>query len=399
MQKYSYIAVGIDGKRQRKVMEASSPERVKALAKLDGEIAIGIQEASALQKDLELKKITIKDLAVLCQQMHSILKAGVPAADALGMVAKTTHNSKLKRVTFQVVEKIKAGTPMSTCMSEHEDVYPAIMTQMIKAGEASGSLDEIFGRLGTQFEKSSKTRNAIKKALAYPKVIIAVVAVALVIICAYIVPMFVEVFNQLGADIPITTKFFILLSNLVTKYWYIGLTLVIFFIASWVIFSHSEKGKRIISIAKLKIPLFKQLEEKTASANLARTMSTLLKAGLDYVKALEIASDTMDNVIFKESLGAIAEDIKNGVTLNVAIRKVNIFPELLVSMIDIGENTGNMETMLENCANYFEDEVESATVALTSAIQPIVIVLMGIIVGAMVYSIYMPMFSMYGNIK
>lgn len=398
MPLYQFIAVKPDGTRKKETMEAANPDRLKALVKSNGDIALNIKEAGALQMEIDFSKVKIKDLSVFCEQMHSILKAGVPVAEALEMVGKTASNGKLKKTVAYVVEKIKSGNVLSSVMMEFPDVFPLIMVQMIRAGEASGALDEIFGRLATQFEKSNKTSSTIKKALAYPKMIIVVVLLALVVVCAYVVPMFVEIFSSIGSDLPITTKFFMLLSDIFTKYWYIALLVVIVLVSVWTVFSRSEWGSRIICETKLKIPLFSDLEKKTASANLARTLSTLLRAGLDYPKALEIAADTMSNVIFKECVQNISTDIKNGIPLNASIKKAQLFPELLESMVDIGENTGNMEQMLENSANYFEEEVETATIALTSAIQPAILIFMGVFVGMLVYSIYTPMFSMYSSI-
>lgn len=398
MPLYQYIAVKADGTRKKETMEASSIERLKAMVYSNGDIAVRIKEAGVMQAEVDLSKVTIKDLAIFCEQMHSILKAGVPPADALEMVAKTTAKPKLRKATTTVVERVKGGSTLSAVLTEFPNIFPLIMVQMIRAGEASGALDEVFDRLAVQFEKSYKTQGTIKKALAYPKMILIVVALALVVVCAKVVPMFVEIFDSIGSDLPITTKFFIFLSDLFTKYWFISLICVGTIVAFWMVFSRSERGKQLICIWKLKIPLFKDLEVKTASANLARTLSTLLKAGLDYPKALAIAADTMSNVVFKEAVENIVEDVKNGILLNTAIKKTQLFPELLESMVSIGESTGNMEQMLENSANYFEEEVETATVALTSALQPIIMIVMGVFVGMLVYSIYSPMFSMYSNI-
>ena len=395
---YQFETIKPDGTRKKMTLEAASPDRIKTIVKSQGAIAINIKEAGSFQKEIDFSRVKIKDLAIFCEQMESILKAGVPATEALEMVAKTTTCTKLKKTTLIVVDKLKQGNTLSACMSEFPDIYPVIMVQMIKAGEASGSLDTIFGRMATQFEKSNKTKSTIKKALAYPKMILVVVFLALIVVCSYVIPMFVDIFNQIGTDLPITTKFFIFLSDLCTKYWYWGLLSIIVLGTSWFAFSHSEWGQRKLCAMKLKIPLFRNLEEKTASANLARTLSRLLKAGLDYPKALAIASDTMENVFFQESVQQMIVDIKNGLSLSNAVKRTGRFPELLESMVEIGDNTGNVEEMLENSANYFEDEVETATVALTSALQPIIIIIMGVFVGMLVYSIYSPMFSMYSGI-
>ena len=297
-----------------------------------------------------------------------------------------------------VIERVIAGISLSAALREYPDLFPLIMIQMIHAGEESGSLDEIFERLAVQFEKSATLKNQIKKALAYPKMILAVVVLALVVVCAVVVPQFVDIFNQIGTDLPFTTKIFIWLSDVFTNYWWLAIIVVVSLSVLWVVFSRSKVGIRLIATAKLKIPLFKDLEQKSASAGLARTLSTLLKSGMDYPKALDIASQTMSNIIFKEAVEQIKSDVENGFTLTSAMKKSAIFPELLINLLQIGENTGNVEDMLENSANYFEDEVQTATVQLTTAINPIIMIIMGIFVGMLVWSIYTPMFSMYEGI-
>lgn len=395
---YQFTLVTPDGKRIKQTLEAKSVDRVKAIVNVNGNLAVDIKESSALNKEIDISKITNKDLALFCQQVYSILKAGVPVINALEMVANTTKSSKLKRITLLCVDKLKSGVTLSGAFSEYPEAFPLIMCQMVKAGEESGKLDEIFNRLALQFEKSYKLKNTIKKALAYPKMIIVVVLIALVVVCTVVVPMFVDIFDQIGVDLPFTTKMFIFLSELFTKYWWAALIGLVFLITSWVLFSRSDFGRHLIDVTKLKIPLFKNLEIKTASANFARTLSTLLESGLDYPKAIEIARDTMSNGVYKTAVEQIRLDVSNGFTLTQSLKKTELFPDLLENLLEIGENTGNVEEMLNNSANYFEDEVETATLQLTSALQPVILIVMGVFVGMLVYSIYSPMFSMYSGI-
>lgn len=399
MPQYQFTVVHADGSRKKMNLEAPSVERLKSIISSSGDIAVNIREAGVLNKEIEIGgKIKAKDLAVFCEQMQSILKAGVSAVDAMKMVGNSTQNKKLKSRIELVTEKVRSGQSMSTAMSVYDDVFPLIMIQMIRAGEESGSLDEIMGRLALQFTKSSQLQSSIKKSLAYPKMIITVVVLALVVVCAYVVPMFVDIFEDLGTELPVTTKMFIALSNLFTNYWWLLIILVIVTVTFWLVFKNSEYGFRIICSVKLKIPLFADLERKTASANFARTLSTLLKSGMDYPKSLDIACSTMSNIFFKEAVEGIRGSVLNGMTLTDGLKKSAMFPELLENLLQIGENTGNIPQMLENSAIYFEDEVETATVALTSAIQPIIMIVMGVFVGMLVYSIYTPMFSMYSSI-
>lgn len=395
---YKYTLVTPDGTRTQQTLEAKTVDRLKTIVQVNGNLAVDIKEAGALNQDVDLGRVTVKDLAMFCQQMKSIVKAGVTAVDALEMVASTTKCKKLKKTTLSCVERVRTGVPISDTMLDYPEIFPLIMCQMIKAGEASGRLDEIFDRLAVQFEKSYKLKNTIKKALAYPKMIMVVVIIALIVVCTAVVPMFVDIFKQLNTELPITTKFFILLSDLFTKYWLPTLVVAIILITTWMLFSRSEEGQRFIDRTKLKLPLFKNLEVKTASANLARTLSTLLDSGLDYPKALEIARDTMSNYYFKEGVETIRIDVMNGLTLTQSLKKTGLFPELLENLLQIGEDTGNVEEMLNNSATYFEEEVETATLQLTSVLQPMIIIIMGVFIGLLVYSIYSPMFSMYKGI-
>ena len=395
---YKYTLVTPDGTRTQQTLEAKTVDRLKTIVQVNGNLAVDIKEAGALNQDIDLGRVTVKDLAMFCQQMKSIVKAGVTAVDALEMVASTTKCKKLKKTTLSCVERVRTGVPISDTMLDYPEIFPLIMCQMIKAGEASGRLDEIFDRLAVQFEKSYKLKNTIKKALAYPKMIMVVVIIALIVVCTAVVPMFVDIFKQLNTELPITTKFFILLSDLFTKYWLPTLVVAIILITTWILFSRSEEGQKFIDRTKLKLPLVKNLEVKTASANLARTLSTLLDSGLDYPKALEIARDTMSNYYFKEGVETIRIDVMNGLTLTQSLKKTGLFPELLENLLQIGEDTGNVEEMLNNSATYFEEEVETATLQLTSVLQPMIIIIMGVFIGLLVYSIYSPMFSMYKGI-
>lgn len=399
MPLYKYESVDEFGKHTTATIEATNIERAKAILQGQKILVTRISDASVLNTEIDLGRVKVKDLALFCQQMLSIIKAGVSTIDALSMTQSTTQNKKLKKVLLVVIEKVEQGQSLSTALREYPDVFPPVMIQMIKAGEESGKLDEIFERLSTQFEKSYKMNNQIKSALAYPKMIILVVILAIVVVCAKIVPMFVDIFDSIGSELPITTKFFIFLSDLFTSKWYVMLGIVIVGFAVWLLISHSEKGIRFLDKMKLKIPLVRDLVIKTASANFARTLSTLLSAGMDYPSSLEIVKDTMDNVFYLEGVADIKHSVENGFNLTDALKKTELFPELLENLLNVGENTGNVEEMLENSANYFEDEVQTATAQLAAALNPVIMIFLGVFVGMLVYSIYSPMFSMYSNMK
>lgn len=399
MPNYQYTVLHPDGKKTKQTMSFESERELRNAVQKNGNLVIEIKDTGAWGTEIDISKPPkAKELGVFCTQVHSILQAGVPAIEAFGMVLKTTSNKKLKKALNDVIDEVNSGMFISDALNRHTDVFPVLMIQMIKAGEASGQLTNIFQRLGKQFEKEAQLKNTMKKALAYPKMIVLVVCLALVVVCAYVMPMFADIFKDMGTDLPFTTKIFLGLSDLFTSKWYIMLTIIVTLFIVWKLFANSKQGKRILAAMKLKMPLIKDLTVKTESANFARVFSTLLSSGKDYPSSLEITEHTMGNVFFQEAVSTINEEVKQGKTLTSAMKDVKIFPELLVSMCDIGENTGKVGEMIENAADYFEDETETATVKLTSALQPIIMIFLGIFVGMMVYSIYTPMFSMYQGI-
>ena len=381
-------------------MTCDNERELKSLVQRNGDIVIDIKNKGSMYQEIDLSRTPgPKELGMFCTQIHSILKAGVPVVEALEMVLPTTKNTKLKKATEEIIENINSGLSMSDSMAKHSEIFPLVMTQMIKAGEASGKLLEVFDRLGTQFEKEFKLKNSIKRALSYPKIILFVMLAAIVVVCAVVVPMFVKIFEEMDTELPITTKMFIGLSELFTTKWYILVIIIVVGFSAWKLAMNSEQGRRKWTELKLKIPLISDLIIKTESANFARIFSTLLSSGKDYPDSLDITKDTTDNVLFKEAIERINNNIKQGNNLADSMKYEELFPVMMVSMATIGENTGNVGGMLENAADYFEEEVETATMRVTGAIQPIIIIFLGIFVGLLVYSIYSPMFSMYANIK
>ena len=400
MPNYQYTILRPDGMKEKKVMTIESVQELKRIAQKNGNIVIDVVDKGALYGEIDIGKAPgAKEFGVYCTQIHSILKAGVPVVEALDMVIPTTKNTKLVKATKDVIINVNAGLSMSDAMQKHSDIFPLVMIQMVKAGEVSGQLEHMFYRLAVQFEKEFKLKNTIKKALSYPKMIVIVMALAMVVVCAVVVPMFVKIFEEMEVELPFTTKMFIFLSQLFTTKWYILVIMIVVVFSAWKLITNSEQGHRKIQELSLKLPLIGDLIVKTESANFARVFSTLLSAGKDYPDSLEIAKDTTDNVLFKEAIIRINENIKNGNTMADSMKREPIFPPMMLSMCTIGENTGNVGGMLENAAEYFEDEVETATLRVTGAIQPIIIIILGIFVGLLVYSIYSPMFSMYANIK
>lgn len=401
MATYEYTAVDRAGKQKKGTMEAQTEERVKDFLKSEGLIPITIKEQSILSKDINIggKKVKARDLSVFCRQFNSILNAGVTILNALNMLSEQTENKVLREAIKQVQIDVEKGESLTVAMSKHAQTFPPIMIHMVEAGEASGSLEVAFERLAVQFEKQAKTSGLIKKAMVYPCVVV-VVAIAVVIVMLVVVfPQFEDMFEQVGGDLPAITKIVISLSNFVKHFWWLLIILNIGLIVGFITFKKSENGQQFLSKLALNMPVVRGLTTKSSSATLARTLSTLLAAGITLVDAVEISSKVISNVIVRTALSDSVDEIKRGIPLSVPLQESGVFPPMLYQMTRIGEETGNIEGMLEKIADYYEEEVENTTAALTSLLEPMIIVVLGFLVGFILLSIYMPMLGMYSAIE
>lgn len=397
MATYDYVALDKSGKQIKKSMEAQNEERVKEFLKSEGLIPISVKEQTFLSKDISIggKKVKARDLSIFCRQFNSILSAGVTILNALQMLADQTENKTLREAIKQVQIDVEKGESLTSSMIKHKDTFPPLLIHMVEAGEASGSLEIAFERMAIQFEKQAKVQSTVKKALVYP-IVVMVVAVAVVILMLVVVfPQFEDMFAQLGSDLPWITKVVTAMSDFVKGFWWLLAVIVAGAVVGVRAFSKTPNGQLFFSKLALHMPAVGNLTIKSASATLSRTLSTLLAAGIPLVDAVDITSKVMNNIIIRSALDESVDEIKRGVPLSVPLREAGVFPPMVHQMTRIGEETGNVEGMLEKIADYYEEEVEAATAALTSLLEPLMIVVLGILVGFILLAIYMPILSMY----
>ena len=401
MATYEYTAVDRAGKQKKGTMEAQTEERVKDFLKSEGLIPITIKEQSILSKDISFgrKRVKARDLSVFCRQFNSILNAGVTILNALNMLSEQTENKVLREAIKQVQIDVEKGESLTVAMSKHAQTFPPIMIHMVEAGEASGSLEVAFERLAVQFEKQAKTSGLIKKAMVYPCVVVVVAIVVVIVMLVVVFPQFEEMFDQVGGDLPAITKIVMSLSEFVQHFWWLLIILNAGLIFGFITFKKSENGQQFLSKLALNMPVVRGLTTKSSSATLARTLSTLLAAGITLVDAVDISSKVISNVIVRTALTDSVDEIKRGIPLSVPLQESGVFPPMLYQMTRIGEETGNIEGMLEKIADYYEEEVENTTAALTSLLEPMIIVVLGFLVGFILLSIYMPMLGMYSAIE
>ena len=402
MESFSYKAVSAAGKDVKGSVEAESREEAARKIKEQGLVPVSIGKQGALDKDVNIpifkgKKIPARDMSVFCRQFASILKAGVSVINALEMLAEQTENKKLKEAIVNTQSSVEKGENLSDSMRQN-DVFPSILIDMVRAGEASGSLENSLTRMAIQFEKDAKMNGIVKKAMMYPIVLICVMIGVIIVMLTFVIPSFMTMFEDLDSELPVTTKAILAMSNSLKNYWYIYLIVVIGVIVGIQMYKRTDNGKHNLDKLKLKIPVFGVLQTKSACASFARTMSTLLQAGMPMIDALEISASTMKNVLFYDGLEKTKNGVSLGLPLSNQLKATGLFPAMVVHMVSIGEETGNVEEMLTNSAVYYEEEVEIQTQTLTSLMEPIIIVMMAFVVVLLIMAIYQPMIQLYNTL-
>lgn len=402
MESFSYKAVSAAGKDVKGSVEAESREEAARKIKEQGLVPVSIGKQGALDKDVNIpifkgKKIPARDMSVFCRQFASILKAGVSVINALEMLAEQTENKKLKEAIVNTQSSVEKGENLSDSMRQN-DVFPSILIDMVRAGEASGSLENSLTRMAIQFEKDAKMNGIVKKAMMYPIVLICVMIGVIIVMLTFVIPSFMTMFEDLDSELPVTTKAILAMSNSLKNYWYIYIIVVVGIVVGIQMYKRTDNGKHNLDKLKLKIPVFGVLQTKSACASFARTMSTLLQAGMPMIDALEISASTMKNVLFYDGLEKTKNGVSLGLPLSNQLKATGLFPAMVVHMVSIGEETGNVEEMLTNSAVYYEEEVEIQTQTLTSLMEPIIIVMMAFVVVLLIMAIYQPMIQLYNTL-
>lgn len=395
---FAYVAITKEGKEKKGKMEAGDETKVRVSLRGDGLIPISVTELNLLNKDITISignPVKVRELSVFCRQFQSILNAGVTVVNALDMLAAQTENKVFHSAIKETKQSVERGETLADAMRKSPKIFPPLLINMVEAGEASGSLDKAFGRMALQFEKSAKLKALMKKAMIYPVMLLIVATVVLMIMSVVVVPQFAKMFTEMGSDLPMITKFVMRISDVIRFRWYLIALFLLLLVGGIKALQATENGKKFLGKLKLKVPILGRLQVKSASASFARTLSTLLSSGISVTYALEITARSMTNVLFQEALEKTKEEAERGVSLSAPIAACGLFPPMVSQMLRIGEETGNIEGMLDKVAEYYEDEVEIATQSLSASLEPIIIIVMAVIIGAIVMAIYMPMVSMY----
>ena len=340
------------------------------------------------------KKITAKDIAAISRQIATMLGAGVPLVQTIEMIGKGHNNGNIQKLLSEIGNKLSSGIPLSDCLRDHPRYFDDLYCDLVASGEQSGSLDTIYDRIATYKEKGEALKAKIKKAMTYPIAVLVISAIVTSILLIFVVPVFEEVFAGFGAELPAFTLLVVGLSDFMVDYWYIMLAAIFAFIFLFKrTHRNSQKFRDQVDKKILKLPVIGSLLEKAAVARYARTLSTTFAAGVPLIDALESAAGAAGNAVFRDAILDVRAEVTSGMQMNLAMRNCSIFPDMVIQMVAIGEESGAVDEMLSKVATVYEAEVDNAVDNLTALLEPMIMAFLGVVIGGLIIAMYLPIFQ------
>jgi general secretion pathway protein F len=408
MPVYEYTALDTGGKKLKGVLDADSMAAARQKIRKTGKYPVEIRETVprtrqtkkggffSLQSGPRVKQ---QEIHVATRQLATLLGAGIPLVPALNGLIEQTTNKTLKTIITQIKESVNEGNSLTSALAEHPRLFSRIYVNMVRAGEASGSLDVVLERLAEFGERQQALHSRIKAALIYPIFMALVGTVVLFLLITFIVPSITKVFSDRNQILPLPTIILIKISSFLQSYWWLVLLLFVGLVLGIRLFIHRPKGRRIWDKLKLTLPVLQDLNIKIAAASMGRTLASLLQSGVPLITSLQIVKNILNNVLLAEVMDEATEELEKGKSLSGILRGNKYFTPMLVQMIAVGEQSGALEKMLEKAADSYEKEVETKIMAMTSMIEPVMILAMGLVVSFIVISILLPIFEMNQLIK
>jgi type IV pilus assembly protein PilC len=338
-------------------------------------------------------KVKLKELAVFSRQFATMVNSGLPILRGLAILAEQTDSKELARVLEAVRSDVEQGASLSAAMQKHPKVFNDLYIAMIKSGETGGVLDDVLLRLASLLENEVHLRQKIKSAMTYPIAVVALVVLIMSAMLLFVVPQFKNIYAQLGGTLPLPTRVLLAMSDAMKKYWYVFILLAIAGRFLFRRYKRTAAGREMVDTLKLKVPVFGSLFHKTALSRFSSTLGMLLRSGVPILQALDIVTDTVNNRVIAKAVADVQSSVREGESIAKPLSKHAIFPPMVVQMLAVGEETGQIDTMLDKVATFYDQEVEASVDALTSLIEPLLIAIIGAAVGAAVIALYMPMFN------
>ncbi len=402
MPTFTFKAMDLTGVPAKGEVEADSKQAVAAQLKDRGLVVVDIAHkyrSKELNIDL-MSRVSAKDLAVASRQLSTMVSSGMSILRAL-QVLEEQVKSKLLKETIEAVRKdVEAGLQLSDALARHPKVFGPLYVSMVRAGETGGVLEECLLRVADQLEKDAALRRQVRAAMIYPALVISFSVIVLLALVAFLIPVFINVFKQFPGKLPALTQFMVGFSHVVTNQWYLMLGITGISAFGFVSLKRSAWGRPRWDAFKLRIPMkIGDVVQKVAIARWSRTLSSLTTAGVPILQAIEITGKTAGNAVVEHAMGDVITSVKAGGTLASPLSEAGVFPAMVSQMVAVGEETGALDTMLSKIADFYDDEVSAAVKALTSIMEPVMIIVVGAIVGVIVISMYLPLFTVYNSIK
>lgn len=397
MPGFNYTAIDRNGKRVRSSLDASSIETAKSSLRGAGYTILDIKEQTTLNRDIEipfLGKPKAKDMAVFCRQFVSILRAGVSVASVLSMLGQQTSNKKLRAAIREMQADVEKGESLASSMRRHPKIFPAILVNMVAAGESSGNLEESFRQMELYFDRSKRTKSKVTSAMIYPCVLIVVMIVVLIVMMTKIIPNFLKTFEDMDADLPKITLGVMAVCEWFKSWWWVPLLVLLALIVGGVLFHRTDKGKHFFGWLARKTPVVGNLTVKTACATFCRTMEVLIGSGLTLTDSMDLAASNMGNIYYLEAIRDARGMVAEGTPLRESLVRTGIFPPMVSNLVGVGEETGDLQSMMGKVADYYDEEVDEATKKLLNLMEPAIIIFMAVFVVIIVLAIYLPMINM-----
>ena len=401
MPQFRYVAKDNAGKTATGIVEATDRKGAIDILRKKELVIVSLEEEKAKAGFLSgisispfSKKVDIDDMVVFSRQLTTMIESGIPLVNAMDILGEQMEKSFFKQVIFRIRDDIEAGASFSEAISKEKRIFSPLFVNMVRAGESSGTLDEILDRLATYLEKTSALQKKVKSALVYPAVVMAMAVFVTLLLIIKVIPVFKEIYSGFGAALPGPTLALILVSDFVRKYFFIGVIFIVFFVFILARLIKTEKGGYFFDRLKLRLPVFGPLIKKVAISKFTRTFSTLIKSGVPILNSLDIVGKTSGNLVVEKAVEKVKANVRDEENIADPLARSGIFPPMVVRMISVGEKTGELEKMLSKVSEFYDAQVDAAVSGLTSLIEPLIIAFLGVVIGTIVICMFLPIFGM-----
>ncbi|MET8148432.1 type II secretion system F family protein [Actinoplanes sp. NPDC049668] len=402
---FSYSSIDSHGRKTKGKVDAANEAAATQLLRQRGEVPLELSAAGVgLNADIKIpglgNRVKLKDLAVFSRQFATMTSSGMSLLRSLAILEEQSSAPALKRAVGEISSDVAGGVSLSAAMGKHDRIFPRLMVAMIRAGETGGMIDRALEQVAESLEKDTALRGKIKSALTYPAIVLAFTFVLIAAVLIFIVPVFEQMFKNLGGELPAITQFLVDTSH---NMWWIGPLVVGLGIGGSILYKRksreSEDFRLKVDRLKLRLPVFGSLFRKLAMSRFSRNLGLLLNVGVPVMQALSVVGETTGNEVINIAMRDVQSAVRDGQTMSSALRHHKVFPEMVTQMIEVGEESGQISQMLDKVADFYDREVDSAADSLTASIEPIMVLVMGTVVGGMVICLYLPMFTIYQNIQ